>query len=297
MDIFLDVILPVFIVIGSGFLVGKIFKGNGEIFSKITLWVFSSVITFTFMNENPPGRSDLMKYLWGFLVIFAYNLVVFRWMLGKRENSDVYFLTSLFGNTGYLGYPVLGSAFGDRGIAYGVIYSFVSVTLVNTFGIAFLMKDLKRSVQNLLKLPFIYSIALGMTLGYSGVHWKNFPQPISSAIADIKGAAIPVIMVFLGYSLSKVKLSKENLATMTIASVHRLLLIPFIAFWISGLLGMKGLLRDVFVIESSMPTAMNVVVISSALKKKPDLMSSVVAVSTALSALTISFWIYILGGR
>ena len=295
MDIFLNVILPVFIVIGSGFLVGKIFKGNGEIFSKITLWVFSSVITFTFMNENPPNTSDLMKYLWGFLVIFAYNLIVFRWILGKKENSDVYFLTSLFGNTGYLGYPVLGSAFGDAGIAYGVIYSFVSVTLVNTFGIAFLMRDLKKSVQNLLKLPFIYSITLGMVLGYSGVHWKNFPQPISVAISDIKGAAIPVIMVFLGYSLSKVKLSRENLTTMTIASVHRLFLIPLIAFWISEILGMKGLLREVFVIESSMPTAMNVVVISSALKKKPDLMSSVVAVSTALSALTISFWIYILG--
>ncbi len=295
MDVFINVILPVFLVVGSGFLVGKIFKGNGEIFSKITLWIFSSVITFTFMNENPPNTSDLMKYLWGFLSIFAYNLILFRWILRNKENSDVYFLTSLFGNTGYLGYPILGSAFGDIGITYGVMYSFVSVTLVNTLGIAFLIKDLKKSLQNLFKLPFIYSIVLGMGLGYMGVHWKNFPKPISAAIADIKGAAIPVIMVFLGYSLSKAKLSRKNLVTMTLASVHRLFVIPIIAFVVSELLGMKGILRDVFIIESAMPTAMNVVVISAALNKKPDLMSSVVALSTAISAATISTWIYILG--
>ena len=296
MDVFLNVILPVFLVVGSGFIVGKIFKGSGEIFSKVTLWVFSSVVTFTFMNENPPNTSDLMKYLWGFIAIFAYNLVLFRWIFRNKENSDVYFLTSLFGNTGYLGYPVLGSAFGNVGIAYGVMYSFVSVTLVNTFGIAFLIKDFKKSVQNLLKLPFIYSIVLGMGLGYMGIHWKNFPKPISAAIADIKGAAIPVIMVFLGYSLSKVRLTKENLVTMTLASLHRLFIIPVIALVMSELLGMRGLLRSVFIVESAMPTAMNVVVISSAINKKPDLMSSVVAISTAISAITISVWIYILRG-
>ncbi len=296
MAIFLNVIVPVFIVMGSGFLVGKLFEGDGEIFSKVTLWVFSGVVTFSFMNENPPSTGDLVKYLGGFLVIFAYNLIVFRWMFRKKESSDVFFLTSLFGNTGYLGYPVLGSAFGNAGIAYGVVYSFVSVTLVNTLGIAFLMRDLKSSIRNLLKLPFIYSIVLGMALGYMGVHWQKLPHPLSAAIGDLKKAAIPVIMVFMGYSLSKVRLSKENFKVMAMASLHRLLVIPVIALTISGFLGLHGLARKTFIVESSMPTAMNVVVISSALDKKPDLMSSVVAVTTALSAITLSLWIYILGG-
>jgi predicted permease len=235
-----------------------------------------------------------MKYLLGFTVIFAYNVILFRILLSKNENSDVYFLTSLFGNTGYLGYPVLGAAFGNPGITFGVIYSFVSVTLVNTFGIAFLMKDVKKSVHNLLKLPFVYSIVTGMTLGYLGVNWKNFPAPLSLAIGDIKEAAIPVIMVFLGYSLSKVRLSKRNIQTMSLATLHRLFAIPLLALLISYLIGLKGIERSVFVVESAMPTAMNVVVISAALKKKPDLMSSVVALSTALSAITLSVWIYFL---
>ena len=295
MKVLTDVILPVFIVMGSGFLVGKIFKGKDEIFSKVTLWIFSSVITFTFMNDNPPALQTLGKYFWGFLAIMAYNVVLFR-LIFKKGDSDVYFLTSLFGNTGYLGYPVLGAAFGDRGIAYGVIYSFVSVSLVNTIGIALLMKDIKKGIDNLLKLPFVYSIALGMVLGYLGMNWRNFPTPFSMAIGDIKKAAIPVIMVFLGYSLSKVKLSKENLKVMTLASVHRLFAVPMIAFLVSKFIGMEGLEKIVFVVESAMPTAMNVVVISAALKKKPDLMSSVVALSTALSAFTLSLWIFLMGG-
>ena len=247
------------------------------------------------MNDNPPSTQTLGKYFWGFLAIMAYNVVLFR-LVFKKGNSDVYFLTSLFGNTGYLGYPVLGSAFGDEGIAYGVIYSFVSVTLVNTIGIALLMKDIRKGVENLFKLPFVYSIALGMTLGYLGVNWREFPTPFSVAIGDIKKAAISVIMVFLGYSLSKVRISRENLSVMTLASLHRLLAIPLIALLISKLVGMRGLEGTVFVIESAMPTAMNVVVISAALKKKPDLMSSVVALSTALSAFTLSLWIYLMGG-
>ena len=296
MEVFLEVILPVFIVIGSGFLVGKIFKGSGEIFSKVTLWVFSSVITFTFMNENPPSSEDLLKYLAAFSGIFIYNLVLFRLVLAKHPDSDVYFLTSVFGNTGYLGYPVLGAAFGDAGIAYGVMYSFVSVTMVNTIGIAFLMKSVREGIKSLIRLPFVYSIVLGMTLGYMGVSWRDFPKPLAIAIGDIKRAAIPVIMVFLGYSLSKVRLTRENLKTMILSSLHRLLVVPLVALGISSALRIDGLMKTVFVVESAMPTAMNVVVISSALNKKPDLMSSVVALSTALSAFTLTVWIYAVGG-
>lgn len=288
MNVFLNAIMPLMTLIAIGFTIGKIFPGDKIVLSKLTLWVFATVLTFSFVNDHPPGAKEILSYGGAFLLIFLYNLAVFKVLLKKHEKSDVYFLTSIFGNTGYLGYPVLGLAFGQEAIAYGVIYSVISVSIVNTLGVAFMVKNLKQSVKNLLKLPFLYAVALGLSLGYLGINWHNFPTPLSQSMEMINNAAIPIITVFLGVSMSSVNLKKKALTTVLSSSLHRLLIIPVIAIFASQIFGMRGLFRAVFIVESAMPTAMNAAVISAAIDKDPEIVSTEIAVSTMLSALTLS---------
>jgi len=286
-------ILPLMLLILLGYIIGKLYKGDVVVFSKATLWLFANVLTFSFVNSHPPKAKDIALYAIGFSVLLIYCIVVFKIFLRKHEMSNVYFLTSIFGNTGYLGYPVLGLAIGEEAISYGVLYSIVAAIIVNTLGVALMTKDIKNSVKNLVKLPFIYAVVLGLILGYSGIVWTEFPTPIYRTIKMLNDAAIPVITVFLGVMISRIKLKKKNLCTILFASLHKILIIPTIAFFAAKLIGMNGLFYTVFVIESAMPTAMNASVIASALDEKPEIVSSEVALSTVLSAITLTLWINI----
>ena len=293
MEVLNQAILPLMLLILLGYIIGKLYKGDAVVFSKATLWLFANVLTFSFVNSHPPKAKDIALYAIGFSVLLIYCIVVFKIFLRKHEMSNVYFLTSIFGNTGYLGYPVLGLAIGEEAISYGVLYSIVAAIIVNTFGVALMTKDIKNSVKNLVKLPFIYAVVLGLILGYSGIVWTEFPTPIYRTIKMLNDAAIPVITVFLGVMISRIKLKKKNLCTILFASLHKILIIPTIAFFAAKLIGMKGLFYTVFVIESAMPTAMNASVIASALDEKPEIVSSEVALSTVLSAITLTLWINI----
>ena len=293
MEVLNQAILPLMLLILLGYIIGKLYKGDVVVFSKATLWLFANVLTFSFVNSHPPKAKDIALYAIGFSVLLIYCIVVFKIFLRKHEMSNVYFLTSIFGNTGYLGYPVLGLAIGEEAISYGVLYSIVAAIIVNTLGVALMTKDIKNSVKNLVKLPFIYAVVLGLILGYSGIVWTEFPTPIYRTIKMLNDAAIPVITVFLGVMISRIKLKKKNLCTILFASLHKILIIPTIAFFAAKLIGMNGLFYTVFVIESAMPTAMNASVIASALDEKPEIVSSEVALSTVLSAITLTLWINI----
>ncbi len=295
MTIFVEAILPIFIVGGLGYVVAKIFGGDFFLFSKVTTWIFASVFTFTFVNENVPKWEDISKLFVAFMILFSFNYVVFRIFGGRMKSAENFFLASVFGNTGYLGYPVLIRAFGEEALGYGVLYSVISVSVVNTLGIALLSRNFKDSVKNLLKLPFMYALVLALVLGYLGISWKGFPEPFYSSIDMLKRAGIPVITVFLGVSLSKIEWKFENIKIILISSLHRLLIVPALALVLAFALDFKGLFGRVFIVESAVPVAMNSVVIASELKKDPELMSSIVATSTLLSAITLTVWIYVSG--
>ncbi len=292
--IFLKVILPIFVVGGSGYAVAKVFGGDLRSFSKIVMWIFSSVLTFTFVNEHVPKWTDISRFFVAFMLIFALNYTVYR-VLIKSPNSDLFFLGAIFGNTGYMGYPVLQMAFGEEAVGYGVLYSVISISVVSTLGVALMSRNFKESMRNLLNLPFIYALILALILGYSGVCWKDFPEPFYSSLAMLKRAGIPVIIVFMGASMVEIEWKMENVRFISLTSLYRLVVVPLMALILSTAFGFEGLFKRVFVVESAMPVAMNSVVIASELRKNPEIMSSIVSLSTLLSSLTLAMWIYISG--
>jgi predicted permease len=60
-------------------------------------------------------------------------------------------------------------------------------------------------------------------------------------------------------------------------------------------LGIDGLLRNVLVVESAMPTAVNSLIIAVEYDANPDFVSAAVLSSTLLSIVTLSILVMILG--
>jgi len=98
---------------------------------------------------------------------------------------------------------------------------------------------------------------------------------------------VPVMILLLGVQLVGVRLGKR-LALIGTATGVRLALAPLIAWGLAGAFGFEGLLADVAVLDSSMPTAVNALVLASYYDRDPRLVSSVVLTTTVLSALSLT---------
>jgi hypothetical protein len=150
--------------------------------------------------------------------------------------------------------------------------------------------SVRESLIRLVKLPAIYAVILAVVVYTLNI---NVPDPLMRGIEITGAGAIPVMLIVLGMQIADVK-SFEGVWVSIPASLARLLVSPFIAVLIAGLIGLTGLSRSTSIIEASMPTAVFTTILATEFNVRPGLVTSTVAISTLLSAITLPLVITLL---
>ncbi|PLV59166.1 AEC family transporter [Thermotoga sp. KOL6] len=282
-------ILPSFFIILIGYTVGKIFSREAMgLASKIAIWVMVPTVTFTFVNEFTPSVSNLKDFGIGMVILSLFFYLYSRFF---REKKDLVFVTSVASNAGYLGYPILLSLWGEEALALGVVYAFL-IVLMYTILPAFLGKKLE--FKNLLRLPYIYVLPIAFLTGKLGWHYKDLPPYILSTVQMIKGSAIPYLLLYVGLSVSKVKVGKHLLKIGATIIFNKLVFAPLIALGFVVIYKLNGLAGKVFVLETAMPVAVNSVVLLAALNGDDETAGFGVTVTTFFAVFTLPIWAIIL---
>jgi len=295
-------IMPVFAIFLTGFAFGKIFKKNAEMLSKLAFWLFGTVLVFTYVTEHVPKLEHLWKYFLGTFIV-TLLIIFFYWVLGKIRGKSytLWAYTNAFSNTGYIGYPVLEYSIGPHAIPLAVIMASTNMVMLPTIGMSLLSSEkngvLKNALKNMLKVPWLYAFIISWIIGALGFNWReDLPLPMFSFVEMLNRSAIPVILLVVGINLSKIPLKLSQLKQIMPASILKLMLPPAIALVVGKLIGMEGLVYQVFVLEIAMPTAANTAImaegISDGEKKEKELefSSAVVVYSTFLFLFTYPFW-------
>ncbi|EKF49374.1 transporter auxin efflux carrier (AEC) family protein [Thermosipho africanus H17ap60334] len=282
-------ILPPFLIIMLGYIFGKIFPYDIKIVSKISLWIMASVLSFTFINDYPPKLSYLKSYGLGILFLFILFYIL---SFAFKKDRFLILTNSIYINTGYLGYPILYSIWGEKAMSYGVIYSVINMLVASIVLPSFIGE--KINLKNILKLPYLYVITFAYLLSIFGISYKQLPVPFIETINMLKNSAIPFLLIFTGLSLSKIKIKSVNFYTVIFSTIIRLVLYPAFALIFVFLSKMDNEFARVFVLESAMPTAINSVILIDAITGDASKISLTVAITTLLSAFTIPVWIIVL---
>lgn len=287
-------IIPIFIIIFTGFIMGKIFyKKDSELLGKLVLFIFGTTLSFTYVNTHPPSGKDFSIYIFTYFIIFSlFVLIITFFYKIKFYKFDPGFsiVSVMFINAGYLGYPIISQLYGEKYVAYAVIFSISMTLITSTIGIIFLTGNLKKGFINIFKIPLIYAFLLGWILGLNNISYIDFPKVFSVPIHMIREAAIPIILIFIGINLSKVNFKINELKYPLLITFLKLMILPFISYIVIQFIPMDFMLKRIFLIETAMPTAMNVVIITSYLNKNPEKASLVVFMTTLLSMFTIPLW-------
>ena len=291
MNIILEVVLPTFAIIAIGFLVGKL-KKKLDIDTLIFLIMYLSApaLAFSSIYENEIILNDFIAIAVASTatILGIWGIAVITFRLFKIKHTALY-LPMMFGNNGYMGYPVIMFAYGLAGFSRAVLYVIVMSIVLYSLGIYIAHR--KGGFKEIFRLPLIYTVAAAIIVKSLSI---TLPTVIIKPLTTVGLITVPAALIVLGYQLSSIKLSSTGYGVL--GTAYRIGLGFLISLLVVTLLGITGITKNVIIVEGAMPAAiMSLIITHRYNKKDADLVASVVMVSTLVSIITIPLILGFLG--
>ena len=227
------------------------------------------------------------------LIILARIIFNRKWMDQELSSESQFAL--IFNNATFLGYPIISSTFGPSGIlAYcGFIIAF-NIALFS-YGIwLFEHKITKRLIRSIIFNPDIIAVVLGMVFFLVGFSFSDFNN---DAIGYVGGATTPLSIICIGYMLSQAKLSRMLLKwKLILTAVIQLTLCPLVTWGLLTLMQFPTEVIQVCTIIQTLPTATSLGLFAVKYGGSADESSELVAISTALSIITMPLMVLLFFG-
>ena len=284
-----DVLFPVFFVIGVGYYLGKKdpnfdtkfitnFAGNIGTPAMIFYTITTTGITLDIFIEY---------FIYALIIIGAFSLVglLFLFILKKDVISELPPL--ILPNTGNMGIPICLFAYGTVGL--GVASAIASVIILLHFTLGVLLAKKKFSLEILIKNVPIYAILAAVVFLY--FQW-DVPGYIENTTFLLTYTTIFLVLMSLGIALSRLKVVSWTHAS--ILGAVRVIIGPIIGFSLIKFLNLNGFFAGVLLIQSAMPSAVLTYLVGSMYseKKVVDNIASVIVSSTLMSFITIPIVVF-----
>ncbi|MGV8997954.1 MAG: AEC family transporter [Parvibaculaceae bacterium] len=306
MDIALSLVLPVFGIIGLGYLASRSGLMSNAAIDRLDVYVFTfGIPSLLFRNLS---RTELPATLpWG-LWISYYGAMLAIWALGslisryvlKREPADAVMLGfgGGQGNVVMLGIPIILTGFGhDAGVPLFLLLTFHGLILITSATLLLeyfraptgagigagriLLTGLKSSLRN----PIIIGLGAGILYGQLGV---PLPGVIDKTVEMVSLTAIPCALFVLGGTLTRHHLASAiGTASMTVG--FKLIAHPALVFVLSHyVFHLEPLWVAVATVLAGMPTGIYSSILANRYQAAAGASSSAVVLATGLSLVTIT---------
>jgi malate permease and related proteins len=280
----LNIVLPTFIVIIIGFILGKVKKVDISVPVDALFYIGIPALAFTSMISKHIVMLDALKIWASVLFILAGTgltaLIVFK--AAHFKHSGLYVAVIIM-NAVNIPFPVMSMAYGQAGLMAATLF-YIPVTLLSfSVGVIILSRrNWKDGIKETLKVPAIYGAVLGLIFNLAGI---KVPDVVYKPIEIIGAMVIPLTLLVLGYRLASVRIT--DLKATALASIIRVGVGLGMGFAAAAIFGLSGVSRSVVILDSAMPSAVNTSILAMKYGNEPELVASVVFVTTVASLLII----------
>lgn len=308
MEALLEVILPVFVVIGAGYV--AVWTGYFSDKAVETLTLFSQrfaipVLLFQAISSLDLSASMspalLFSFYTGATAGFLAGLFGARLIFGRPwEDSVAIGFIGLFSNSVLLGIPITERAYGADVLAstftiiaihapfcYGLGITVMEIVRADGKGPFGIAKAASRAMFN---NALILAIALGFVVNLSGI---ALPRPVFDAASIIASAALPTALFGLGGVLYTYRPEGDLRIVLYLCGVS-LVLHPAVTF---GLVQLLDVSRDglrAAVLTGAMAPGVNAFIFANMYGVAKRVAATSVLIATALSILSVWVWLLIL---
>lgn len=303
MQSIINIVLPVFAIILSGYFAGRLKllgEGSGEVLQRFVFYIAMPVLLFYAMAqveiEEILNWPYLSAYLGGQTITFIVALIVAKFLLKKRlAESALSSMAGIYGNTGYMGIPIIMAAFGsdwlipaiiatvvNAAIVLGVVTAIIETKLSVSDNTASVLKDV---ITAFLRNPLLIGPLLGVCWSLSGL---GLAAPIETFCSILGAAAGPCALFSVGLFLVGKSLNRNSLEVSWIVSL-KLIVHPAITWALAfHVLKVDVMWATICVVMAALPTGANIFILARHYDMYLDRTSAIILISTIASLVTLS---------
>lgn len=287
-------LMPSFLMVGLGGLVRSRLSGNAwQGLDKLNFEILFPALLFVSAAGRPIQVGDVFRMapaLWGILtlgLVLGYAVRSFGpnrfldfaggWQTAWRFNSAI----------GIIAISTLaGGNAAQMAVAIGL-----AVPVANIFAVSALSRggslDGFGSVKKVLLNPFLLASVAGVAVGLSG--WR-VPTPVMAPLQMLAAAAIPIALISVGATMNWRALAQLDKFCGALNAI-KLIVLPALTMGACLMLGIGSDFAAVLIIFAALPTASAAHVLAAGFGADRELVATLVAQSTLLSAMTLPVWI------
>ncbi len=301
------IILPVFFVIGLGYLLRRIeliddrflYQANRLIYfiglpSLLFHKIASADFSATFNGRMVAGATVVM--LSGLTLSYGYAALGRKY---RREDRGAFSQGAFRGNLAYIGLPVVFSAYGEEAFARAGMFMGCLVPVINLLAILALLLPHRKGTRqtgwsfwyrSLLSNPLVLAALLGIVWSY----WQlPLPEIVARSFSLTATITLPLALLAIGGSFSLRKL-RGDLVQATLASLFKVIGLPLLTIVFMLLLEVRGLDLGIAVLMAGAPAAAACTVLAQQLNSNTELAGSIILLSTLFSLVSYPVILYVL---
>ena len=296
--------LPIFLLI----ILGKVLKTtkiiNDEFTKTADRYVFRialPALLFSDLTENNVGSAFDGKY-----VLFCFSVTIFSiavlWGLTEKfmkneEQKGAFIQGSYRSSAAILGLAFINNMYDSVGMAPLMIIG--CVPLYNIFAVIILTlkgdnggkkPNMKETFINVMKNPILLSILIALPFALLNLH---FPSFVNKAIGSVANTATPLALISIGASFEGKKALKKMKPTL-LASFIKLILLAGLFLPLAVFFGYRNQELMALLVMLGSPTTVSSYIMAKNTGNDGILTPSIIVLTTLLSSLTLTLWIFVL---
>ncbi len=300
--ILLDVCVPIFGIVGAGWLMDRKFKLHLETLVKLNIYLMVPAFIFTRMVSAELGGTEALRIagftLGTIALMFIGSLLAGRIFRMPRQERQALSLAAMFYNCGNYGLPLVTLAFGSQAAAVQI---FVLATMnISTYTVGLFLAQShgetagmhRRALMKMLRQPTLYAM-------FAGLACRGLGVPVQEAIwlwmpfDLIQSGLIGFALVTLGVQMSQTTPAPFR-APLWSAILLRLVISPALAVLLVMAFGFSREVSAALILAAAAPTAVNTALLAHEFGGDVSFSTSAVYYSTLFSLITTPAVVYAL---
>lgn len=263
----------------------------------VAAWVSLQVVCVLQAKSGPIGEVEDQDKAGKLESLCDPDPLILPWQNWQhRPVQGSFLLSSILGNTGFVGLAIIPGFIDPAYLSWAVLYS-VTQNVMGTYGLGvFIASWFGRSrennawwmqVRDVLTVPSLWAFGIG-----ASTQWIKIPDVLESSLRASVWVVIPTALLLMGMRVSQLK-GWASLRMAIIPAILKTLVMPIGMAVAITFLGITGNARLALVLMAGMPTAFAGLILAEEYELDRELIASSIVVTTAALIVTIPIWLFL----
>ena len=300
-----EVMMTLFALVVVGYVSGKLGYLGGDFDRQLSRLVINitcpALILSSAMTGQLPDRRFILPLLAisvvTYIVLAAVAFLLPRYLTSRRDDEGAVGFALMFGNVGFMGYPVVASIFGHEAVFYAAVLNVVNTFAVFTVGTVLVTGRSEVGGERFQK-KVLYStpmLAAYLTMAIVALEIDAIPGFVSQPLTMLGNITVPAALLIIGSSMSQLSLrTMLGNRTVYLTTLFRLALLPLAVHYLTSAMGFSSYVVSINTVVIAMPVATYGTILCLKYGRDTTMITEVTFITTLLSMLTIPLLVTLL---